>query len=488
MFYNEECDLTFTNAVKHNIRTTDSDPVYVKPLRHPYELKKEIQLQIDKLLKSKIIRPSISPYSSPVWIVPKKLDASGIKKWRLVIDYRKLNEKTIEDKYPLPRIEEILDNLGKCMYFSTLDLAQGFHQIEMDESSIEKTAFTVNNGHFEYVRMPFGLKNAPATFQRVMDNILKEYLHKFCFVYMDDVVIFSKSLQEHMEHLNLIFLKLRQFNLKVQLDKSEFLRKEVAFLGHVITSEGIKPNPTKLEAIKKYPIPKSVKEIKSFLGLIGYYRRFISNFAHITSPMTKYLRKNEKINIEDPNYAQAFYHCKELLMNALILTYPDFSKPFTLTTDASNVAIGGVLTQFNKPIGYYSRTLNSAEKNYSTIEKELLAIIDCTKHFRPYLFGKHFTIETDHNPLVWLDKLKEPNSRLVRWKLKLSEFDYEIKYKKGKENLVADALSRIEVNNNEIETMSTTPEVGETISAEELEELLPDELLNENPLTIRAFN
>lgn len=462
VFYDEASDLSFSNAVKHQIRTVDDQPVYVKSFRHPHAMKDEIQKQVQKLLDNKIIRPSISPYSAPVWIVPKKTDASGKRKFRMVIDYRKLNEKTIEDKYPLPRIEEILDNLGKCSYFTTLDLAQGFHQIEMDSDSIEKTAFSVNNGHYEYLRMPFGLKNAPSTFQRAMDNIFREYLHRFCFIYMDDVVVFSKSLEEHKQHLQRIFSKVREFNLKIQLDKSEFLRKDVEFLGHVITPEGIKPNPTKIEAIEKFPLPKTTKEIKSFLGLVGYYRRFIANFANLVSPLTKCLKKGAKIIIDDPDYLAAFHSCRELLMNAPILAYPDFSKQFRLTTDASNVAVAGVLSQANRPIAYYSRTLNSAEKNYSTIEKELLAILDSTKHFRPYLFGQKFVIETDHNPLVWLYKIKEPNSRLIRWKLKLEEFDFNIIYKKGRENYVADALSRIEINNHETdETDSIRPSIDE---------------------------
>lgn len=481
IFYNENCDLTFTNAVKHKIRTVDEEPVYCKSYRYPYHLKTEIQNQIQKLLDNKIIRPSISPYSSPVWIVPKKLDASGKRKWRLVIDYRKLNEKTVEDKYPLPRIDEILDNLGKCVYFTTLDLAQGFHQIEMAEESIEKTAFSVNNGHYEYVRMPFGLKNAPSTFQRVMDNILREYLYKFCFVYMDDVVIFSKSLHDHLIHIKQIFSKFREFNLKVQLDKSEFLCKEVAFLGHIITPEGIKPNPSKIKAVQEYPLPKTVKEIKSFLGLVGYYRRFILNFAKVLTPFTRCLKKGTKIDTNDPQYIEAFHKCKELLTNAPVLAYPDFEKTFHLTTDASNVAIGGVLSQNNHPIAFYSRTLNSAEKNYSTIEKELLSIVENTKHFRPYLYGRHFKIETDHKPLVWLMSLKDPNSRLVKWRLRLEEFDYQVIYKKGKDNCVADALSRVEINTKEVisneeelELMSVLPQIDtdEDISPDDADEIL----------------
>lgn len=466
IMYHEECDLTFTSQTKHVIRTTDEKPIYVKSFRHPPGMNMEIQAQIQKLLDNKIIRPSISPYSAPVWIVPKKPDASGKRKFRMVIDYRRLNDVTCEEKYPLPRIEEILDNLGKCTYFTTLDLAQGFHQIEMDPTSIEKTAFSVNHGHFEYLRMPFGLKNAPSTFQRMMDEILRDYLYKFCFVYMDDVVIFSKSLSEHIDHIRVIFKKLRDVNLKIQPDKSEFLCKEVAFLGHIITPEGIKPNPLKIEAIQRYPMPKNQKEIKAFLGLVGYYRRFIQNFSKVTFPITKCLRKGSENNIGNQEYKNAFTKCKELITNSPILQYPDFCKPFKLTTDASNIAIGSVLSQNEHPIAYYSRTLNTAERNYSTIEKELLSIIDSTKHFRPYLYGQKFTIETDHNPLVWISKIKEPNSRLIRWKLKLEEFNFEIKYKKGKENFVADALSRIEINTHETnqDAQSNAPNVDDTIA------------------------
>ena len=399
----------------------------------------------------------------------------------MVVDYRKLNEKTVAEKYPVPRIDEILDNLGKSVYFSTIDLAQGFHQIEMHPDSIQKTAFSVDNGHYEYLRMAFGLRNAPCTFQRVMDNIFREYLNRFCFVYMDDVICFSKSLDEHKQHLKLIFEKLRQFNLKVQIDKCEFFRKDVEFLGHTVTPEGIRPNPSKIKAIQNYPIPKTTKEIKSFLGLIGYYRRFICNYAKIVFPLTKCLKKDAKIDYKDEEFVSAFQTCKELLVNSPILAYPDFTKPFKLTTDASNVAVGSVLSQNNKPVAFYSRTLNSAERNYSTIEKELLAILNSTKHFRPYLFGRKFLIETDHKPLVWLYKIKEPNSRLIRWKLKLEEFDFTIVYKRGKENFVADALSRVEVHHNEVgddDTCSLRPNIDEAPDPMSLDEIINSENFN----------
>jgi hypothetical protein len=471
IFHSDDKTLTFTNQVKHTIKTTDEIPVHTKSYRYPFVHKAEVAKQIEQMLENGIIRPSQSPWSSPIWIVPKKMDASGKTKWRIVVDYRKINEKTIDDRYPLPNINDILDKLGKCQYFTTLDLASGFHQIEMDPESIPKTAFNVENGHYEYVRMPFGLKNAPATFQRVMDNVLKDLQGKVCFVYMDDIIIFSTSLQEHTSNLRLVFEKLRKCRFKIQLDKSEFLRKEVEFLGHVITPDGIKPNPKKIEAIKKFPIPKTVKDIKSFLGLLGYYRRFIKNFAKITKPFTKCLKKGEKI-LHTTEFCRAFEYCKNILSNEPILQYPDFSKPFILTTDASQFAIGAILSQGeigkDLPIAYASRTLNTAECNYSTIEKELLAIVWSTKYFRPYLFGNKFTIVTDHKPLQWLFNLKEPSSRLVRWRLKLEEFNYNIVYKKGKQNTNADALSRIEIHalekdDDRFSTIGNEGDISETI-------------------------
>lgn len=453
IFFKEGNDLTFANEVKHKIKTVDDIPTHVRSYRYPYVHKDEVRKQISDMLDQGIIRPSFSPWSSPVWIVPKKRDSNGKQKWRLVIDYRKLNEKTISDRYPIPNISEILDKLGKCLYFSTLDLASGFHQIEMDPKDISKTAFNVEGGHYEYVRMPFGLKNAPSTFQRVMDNVLRDLIGKICLVYLDDIIIFSTSLQEHIDSLRQVFIRLKSSNLKIQPDKSEFLRKEIAFLGHIVSTDGIKPNPAKIEAIQKFPIPRTKREIKSFVGLLSYYRKFIPNLAKLTKPMTQCLKKDKSIVLDD-QYVNAFDTCRKILMNDPILQYPDFTKPFVLTTDASNVALGAILSQgrigSDRPICFASRTLSESEINYSTIEKELLAIVWATKYFRPYLFGRKFQIVTDHRPLTWLMSLKEPNSKLVRWRLKLEEFEYEIVYKKGTLNSNADALSRIKIDSTEI--------------------------------------
>lgn len=467
IFQKENQNLSFTNTIKHSIDLKVEKPIFTKSYRYPHIHKNEVETQISKMLQDGIIRHSFSPWSSPIWIVPKKSDASGKIKWRLVVDYRKLNEQTVDDKYPLPNITEILDKLGRCNYFTTLDLASGFHQIEVETKDIPKTAFTVEFGHYEYVRMPFGLKNAPSTFQRVMDNVLQGLQGRTCLCYMDDIVIFSSSLQEHIKNLKQVFMRLKQANLKIQLDKSEFMHKELIFLGHIITREGVKPNPTKIEAVKNFPIPKTAKQIKSFLGLLGYYRKFIRNFAEITKPMTTCLRKDKKIILNE-EYISCFTKCKQLLCEEPILQYPDFTQPFKLTTDASNFALGAILSQGKKdlPICYASRTLNSAEQNYSATEKELLAIVWGVKQFRPYLYGKKFKIVTDHRPLQWLMNLKEPNSKLVRWRLKLEEYDYEIEYKKGTLNSNADALSRIE-KPMEINTSSLTSNQSDFLGFED---------------------
>lgn len=451
-FYTEGKDLSFTNVIKHRIRTTDDLPCYTKSYRYPYCHKGEVQEQISKMLNQGIIRPSTSPWASPIWIVPKKEDASGHKKWRLVVDYRKLNLKTIDDRYPIPNITEILDKLGRCQYFTTLDLASGFHQIEVHPDDIQKTAFSVEHGLYEFVRMPFGLKNAPATFQRVMDHVLRDLIGTCCLVYMDDIIIFSSSLQEHLTNLSRVLQALEKVNLKIQLDKSEFLKKEVAFLGHIVTDEGVKPNPSKIESIKKWPVPRNQKELKGFLGLLGYYRKFVRDFAKITKPLTAQLRNGENVE-HTPQFLKTFETCKNLLTSSDVLQYPDFSQPFILTTDASNYAIGAVLSQGtigkDRPVAYASRTLTKTEENYSAIEKELLAIDWATRHFRPYLFGRKFTLYTDHQPLTYALNLKTPNSKIVKWRLRLSEFNFKIEYKPGKQNVVADALSRLTPENME---------------------------------------
>lgn len=438
--------LPATDLIEHKIETTDEIPVQVKQYRHPPGHKDEIAKQTAQMLKQDIITESKSPYNSPLLVVPKKDDASGQKKHRVVVDFRQLNNKTPKDNYPLPNIEDIFDQLGKARYFSAFDLASGFHQIKLDPKTRHKTAFSTPHGHFEYKRLAFGLKNAPPSFQRMMDRALVGLLGNGIFVYLDDIIVCGKTLEEHNENLRKLFQRLREVGLKLQPDKCEFLAPELAYLGHVITPNGIKPNPFKIQAVSCFPQPTNTKQVKQFLGLAGYYRKFIKDFSKIARPLNQLLIKN-RVFIFTTECRVAFETLRTILCSSDVLMFPDFSKPFYLTSDASDFAIGGVLEQLDdknqrRPVAYASRTLNSAEQNYSTIEKELLAIVWLVKHYRPYLYGRKFIIRTDHQPLVWLFNLKDPSSRLMRWRIKLEEYDYVIEYLKGTLNSTADALSR----------------------------------------------
>ncbi|KMQ85846.1 enzymatic polyprotein endonuclease reverse [Lasius niger] len=389
------------------------------------------------MLRNRIIRSSTSQWNALLLVVPKETDASGKPKLRVVVDFRKLNDLTIGDSFPLPNITDILDQLGNAKYFTTLDLASGYHQIPMEESDKNKTAFSTPYGHYEYNRMPFGLKNAPATFQRLMNSILTGMQGIKCLVYLDDIVIYGASLQEHNKRLIEVLRRLRENNLKLQPDKCEFLRKEVTYLGHIITENGISPDPSKLEAVKNFPTPTKVKDVQAFIGLAGYYRRFIENFSKIAKPLTKLTKKENKFQWTQEQQ-HAFKILKEKLTTAPVLKYPDFAQEFIVTTDASDYAIGAILSQGkigeDQPVAYASRVLSRAEQNYNTTEKELLSIVWAVKHFRPYLYGTKFTIVTDHKSLIWVFNVTDPRSRLMRWRLKLEEYDYVIVHKADQAN------------------------------------------------------
>lgn len=445
--------LPFTNLIEHRIPTTTDQPIHVKQYRFPPHLREELNKQTKDMLENGIIKHSYSPYNCPVWITPKKDTKDGKKQWRLVLDFRALNEKTIPDNHPIPNIAEILEQLGNAKYFSTFDLASGFHQIKMHPSDRHKTAFSTSFSHFEFLRMPFGLKNAPATFQRLMNIVLSGLNGTEMFVYLDDVVIHAKTLEEHRQKYLQLIDRLRQANLKLQPNKCYFLQKEVHYLGHLITEEGLKPDPKKIEAVKLFPTPRNAKNIKEFLGLAGYYRRFIHNFSKISKPLTTLLQNDKKFEWTNEQ-EEAFNILKDKLCSEPVLQYPNFSEKFIVTTDASQFAISGILSQGelgkDRPCAYTSRLLNNHEINYSTYEKEALAIIYSIRQFRPYLYGNKFIVQTDHKPLCWLRTTKDPTSRLTRWRLKLEEYDFEIIYKAGTLNVNADALSRNPVlNSNE---------------------------------------
>lgn len=472
--------LTYTTKIIAEIRTSTEEPVHSRHYPFPMSLKEEVEKQVQQLLDDGIIRPSRSPYNSPVWIVPKKADSSGTKQYRMVIDYRKLNTVTIADRYPIPDINEVIAHLGRNTFFSVLDLKSGFHQIPLRESDIEKTSFSINNGKYEFVRLPFGLKNAPAIFQRTLDDILNEYIGKFCQVYVDDIIIYSKNEADHAKHIETIFETLRKANMKVQLDKCKFFQTEVVFLGFIISASGIKTNPEKVKAILDFPKPETLKELRSFLGLSGYYRRFVNDYAKLAKPLTALLRGEEgrvsktksaksPVHLND-EAIKAFQKLKNALVSQdIMLAYPDYSKPFDLTTDASNFAIGAVLEQGGKPITFISRTLIKAEENFAANEKELLAIVWALSSLRSYLYGSaKVRIFTDHQPLTFALSNKNSNTKMKRWKARLEEYNYELRYKPGKTNVVADALSRAPIH-ADINTLTVSQHSDESSGQELLQ-------------------
>lgn len=387
--------------VKAEIKTTTEEPIYTKSYPYPANMRKEVEDQVKKLLNDGIIQPSKSPYNSPIWIVGKKPDSSGEKKYRMVIDFKRLNAVTTPDTYPIPNISSTLASLGDAKFFTTIDLTSGFHQIMMKKEDIPKTAFSTMNGKYEFLRLPFGLRNAPSIFQRMIDDVLKEEIGKTCYVYIDDVIIFGRTEEEHLQNIEKIFSKLEKANLRVNLEKTKFLKPETEFLGYLVTSTGIKPDPRKVKAIQNIRPPQNLKDLKSFLGLTSYYRRFIRDFAKIAKPLTNLTRgrnaqikanMSKKVEIKlNKEELKAFNNLKELLSSSEILIFPNFEKPFILTTDASDKAIGAVLSQGDigkdKPITFISRTLNSSEENYATNEKEMLAIVWALDNLRNYLYG-----------------------------------------------------------------------------------------------------
>ena len=356
-----------------------------------------------------------------------------------------MNEKTIASAYPLPNIIEILDQLRRSKYFSTLDLASGFHQVPIDPLDAPKTVFSTPFNHLQYKRMPMGLKGSPSTFQALMDKVLSGLQGIELFVYMDDIVIYAESLEDHIRKAKKLFGRLKTADLTLQPDKCFFLQKEVVYLGHIISEKGVKPNPRKIQAVSEFPRPKNAKNIKQFMGLAGYYRRFIPDFAKIARSLHSLLQNVKRFLWENAQ-ENAFVTLKQKLCSSPILQYPNFNEPFIVTTDASDYALGGVLSQGpigkDLPIAYTSRALISAELRYKTTEKELLAIMHAVKQFRQYFYGRKFTLVTDHGPLLWLNKLRDPIGRVGRWKILLREYDYDIIHKPGKINMNAGALSR----------------------------------------------
>jgi hypothetical protein len=411
-------------------------PVSKTPYRMSTPELKELQMQLEELLKKGYIRPSVSPWGAPILFVKKK-DGT----LRLCIDFRQLNKYTIKNKYPLPRIDDLFDQLRGEKIFSKIDLRSGYHQVRIKEEDIHKTTFRTRYGHYEFVVVPFGLTNAPTVFMCLMNGIFRNYLDKFVIVFLDDILIYSKSEEEHEHHLRLVLQVLREHQLYAKLSKCYFYQKQIHYLGHIISEQGIAVDPEKIEAIRGWPTPRNVSEVRSFMGLVGYYRRFIVGFSKISHPITSLQKKGTKFEWT-PKCEENFNLLKELLTSAPVLKIVDPNESFVVCTDACKEGLGGVLMQNGHVIGYESRKLKEHERNYATHDLELAAIVHALRMWRHYLMGKRFELRTDHIGLKYLFEQPTLNARKTRWLEFLSEYDLDIKHIKGKENKVVDALSR----------------------------------------------
>jgi hypothetical protein len=402
----------------------------------------ELKKQIEELLEKGFICPSSSLWGALVQFV-NKIDGSR----RMCVDYRSLNEVTIKNKYPLPRIEDFFDQMRGATVFSKIDLRSGYHQLKNRTKDIPKTAFTTRYGLYEFLVMSLGLTNAPAYFMNLMNKVFMEYLDQFVVVFIDDILVYSQNEEAHEDHMRLVLQKLRDNQLYAKFSKCDFWLKEVAFLGHIITSGGIKVDPGKISEILNWKQPIDVSKIRSFLGLAGCYRRFIEGFSKIVKPLTSLLEKG-KVFKWDETCQKCFEELKERLTTAPVLIMPDIHKGFDVYYDASHLGLGCVLMQEGKVIAYASRQLRKDEKNYPTHDMELAVVVHALKIWRHYMIGNKCKIFTDHKSLKYIFTQKELNLRQRRWLELIKDYDLEIQYHPGKANVVADALSRKgQVNN-----------------------------------------
>ena len=411
VFSKDEADLGLTHLVEHTIDTANATPVKQRPRRTPLAFAGEEENVIKDLEEKGIIRQSSSPWASPIVLVRKK---NG--KVRPCVDYRKLNSATIKYAFPLPRIQDCLDAVSGAKYFSTFDLTSGYHQIPVKAQDIPKTAFVTKYGLYEFTTMPFGLTNAPATFQRVMELALQGLQWQQCLIYLDDIIVFGRTFEEHMCRVEEVLSRIAKAGMKLQPSKCHLLQPKVTFLGHIVSEDGVLPNQENVSKIKHWPIPTSVTNVRQFIGIVSYYRRFIKDFSQIARPIVDLTKKTVPF-VWSNQCQEAFDELKARFIGPEKMAYPADEGGYILDTDACDVSIGAVLSQVQgdreRVIAYASRTLNLAEKNYCVTDKELLAVRYFMEYFRQYLLGRTFLIRTDHQALVWLLSFKEPKSRIA---------------------------------------------------------------------------
>lgn len=451
LFAEKDEDLGRTKLVEMNIDTGDHSPINLKAYRTPLTKRTIIEEQIKNMLGADVIRPSRSPWAFPVVIVDKK---DGSK--RFCVDYRKLNDITSKYQWNLPHIDDILASLGGSKHYSCLDLRSGYWQVPMNEKDRPKTAFISHKGLFEFNVLPFGLCNAPSVFCELMEKVVGDL--KFVIAYLDDLIIFSKDEDEHIKHLEIVFDRLRKANLRLKMKKCEFFKSKLKYLGHVIDNEGVRPDEDKVKVIRELPTPKTVTDVRSFIGMASFYRKFIPDFSKIAEPLTKLTRKHAPFQwtLECEG---AFEELKKRLCSPDILAFPDLSKEFILYTDASDSCIGAVLAQDfpegEKPIQYLSHQLSTSQKKWPIIQKEAFAIFYAIQKFDHFLHGNKFTIKCDHKPLKFIFSSEMKNAQVQRWAIKISEHNCAIEYIEGKKNLKADMLSRLSPANDTVNVINT---------------------------------
>ena len=437
-------ELGTCGLIEHHIELTTNVPVRRPAYKVAHADREFIEKEIREMLEKDVIEPSVSPYAAGVVLVPKK---SG--ETRFCVDYRGLNLVTRADHYPLPLARsEIFDTLGEAKIFSCLDCQQGYWQVSVAEEDRHKTAFRCFLGLFQFKRIPFGLKTAPSTYQRLMAHILSGYTGKFCHCFIDDIIVFSNTFEDHLEHLRLVFLRLKDAGIKLKPTKCVLAKEKVQYLGHVISPGEIRPDPDNVSKIRDLEAPTTVKQVRTLLGMASYYRSFVKDFSKRARPLTELTRQDVAFRWGEEEES-AFEDLKEALTTEPVLTLPDFTKPFILMTDGSSTGLGAVLGQHKdgepreRVISYASRRTNRLEESYSACELECLALVWATKHFREYILGRTTEVITDHWALKWLQDLRNPNPRLQRWRIALQEFDLTISHKPGKQHRNADFLSRM---------------------------------------------
>ena len=432
-----------TLGVHHISLQPNTRPIQCTPYRLSPEKAAILKHQLTELLQLGIIEESFSPWASPVVMVPKA-DST----LRLCTDFRKVNSVTIADPFPLPRVEDLLDRIGKAKYLTKLDMTRGYWQVPLDDVSVPVSAFVTPFGHFQWRYMPFGLRNAPASFSRIVSKLLTG-LESFCAAYLDDIIIFSDVWEDHVKHLKEVFSRIKNAGFTLNSQKCEFAAAEIDYLGHHIGLGSVQPRAKKVEALLAYPRPTNRKQLQAFLGLAGYYRKFVPHFADISAVLSDLLKKGNRFEWTEER-EKAFLDLKSRLATRPVLRPPDYSLPFCLATDASDKAIGATLFQtvdeIEHPICFYSKKLDSHQKNYSTIEKEALALILSVRTFSIYFGTSVVKIYTDHSPLQFLQRMANHNQKLLRWSLELQQFNLEICHRSGKENLLPDLLSRTSLN------------------------------------------